>query len=186
MANKFSKFAAKIIPKDKAEGFTKIDYRHDGKAYKEKIANIPGTLAKYNPNKAKELPADLRPIPMGKIDPPRTMYLGQALMEQIGNKISPSYHFSRKLQEKAIGKYDPGAELFDRQVEIEIEKLKEANGGSLPLTTERMTEIVDTNTSDPGRKKSKKNVKVLHATHKQTLTAPVLDLLGVSLVRQVV
>ena len=53
-----------------------MNYRHDGKAYKEKLANIPGTMAKFNPNKAKELPADLRPIPLSKIDPPRTMFLG--------------------------------------------------------------------------------------------------------------
>ena len=106
-------------------------------------------------------------------------------MDQIGPKISPSYHFKRKLEEKAAGRFDPGADLFEKQVQIEIDKLKEANGGSLPLTTERMTEIVTPGTAASG-KKNKKNVKVNHVIHKNTLAGPVLDLLGVSLVKKVV
>ena len=77
-------------------------------------------------------------------------------------------------------RHEKGAELFESQVQKELEKMKAAGGGVLPLTFSERQQV-----EAEERKPTKKKGLVIKVepTKVATLAKPVLDLLGLSLTR---
>lgn len=90
---------------------------HDAHEYQNKMQKATSHYMWTNPNKAKDLAEDLKPIPPSKCVAGKSSYISPMMMDQINRRISPSYHFKRKQAEKKNMRYEKGAELFEIQVQ---------------------------------------------------------------------
>ena len=74
----------------------RVNYLHDAHEYQSKMQRATSHYMWTNPNKAKDLAEDLKPIPPSKCVAGKSTYISPMMMDQINRRISPSYHFKRK------------------------------------------------------------------------------------------